>query len=102
MLHVLSDVEGAGEGAHDEDEGHQRGEELFSEAGDVTDIGARVEGDEKEEHHPGPDADPQPGNIGGEMFTHYKLQILMLVKCSRSGGCDQTTSVAGRSIPTPG
>jgi hypothetical protein len=60
VLHVLLDVEGALEGAHDEDEGDQGGEELLGEAGDVADVGAGVERHQEEEHDPGPDTNPQP------------------------------------------
>ncbi len=63
-------MEGALEGAHDEDEGDEWGEELLSEAGDVADEGAGVEGHEEEEHDARPDTDPQPGiskNSPGEL-----------------------------------
>ena len=42
-LFVLLVGERVLEGAHDEDEGHERGEEFLREAGDVADVGARIE-----------------------------------------------------------
>ena len=72
VLHVLPDVEGALEGAHDEDECHQGGEQLLGEAGDVADVGAGVEGHEEEEHHPGPDTNPQPIDKKNRSWTIVK------------------------------
>ena len=79
VLHVLPDVEGALEGAHDEDEGHQGGEQLLGEAGDVADVGAGVEGHEEEEHHPGPDTNPQPIDKKNQSWTIVKKNSQFLV-----------------------
>ncbi len=68
---MYPNVEGALEGAHDEDEGDEWGEELLCEAGDVADEGAGVECHQEEEHDAGPDANPQPGiskNSPGELI----------------------------------